>query len=180
MKGIVFNIFEDFITENFGIETWNEVLEKAELRSGKIFVAPASYPDDDFLSLVTTAVDLKGLDLSEAVRMFGRYTFGKLAERYSELVSPYRTAKDFLLKVDSIIHVEVKKLFSDAEPPSFTYEDPAKDRLIMHYNSRRRLCLFMEGLLEGVAEHFKTRIDYRQVKCMNRNDSECIFDMKFE
>ena len=179
MKGIIFNLFEDFVTENFGLEVWGDVLETANPQSGKVFIAPKTYPDEDFLSLVSATVQIKDIDLSITVKSFGKFAFDKLANRYKEFLTPHKSAKEFLLSMNSVIHVEIKKLFEGSEPPEFTYEDTAENKLTMHYSSKRKLCVLMEGFLEGVADYYGIRINYNQRRCMHKGDKECIFDLEF-
>ena len=64
------------------------------------------------------------------------------------------TAFEFLGKVESYIHVEVRKLYDDAELPSFEYGTPAPDRLTITYRSRRPLADLALGLIEGCADHY--------------------------
>ncbi len=180
MKGIIFNVFEDFIVDNFDIETWNTVLEKANLKSGLVFVAPMTYPDEDFFALVTTAITLKNLNQTNALHSFGQYTFLKLAKRYQSLIEPFKTARELLLNIDPIIHKEVIKLFKESTPPKFTYKISTPDTLTMTYHSNRKLCLFMEGLIKGVAQYYQTDISFHQSKCMLKNDNECTFEIKFK
>jgi len=50
------------------------------------------------------------------------------------------------MMVDELIHVEVKKLYKDAQLPEFNYEDHIDDKLTMIYRSPRKLCFLSEGL----------------------------------
>src|SRR6476661_3912519 len=50
--------------------------------------------------------------------------------------------------LDDTIHPEVVKLYPDARPPRFRFEDPAPGMLVMHYTSERRLCAMAEGMTE--------------------------------
>ena len=40
MKGVVFNIFEDFVCENFGDEVYEALLDACPLHSKGVFVGP--------------------------------------------------------------------------------------------------------------------------------------------
>ena len=51
MKGVVFNLFEGFIEENFGYEFWDKVLVAAECENN-VYVGPKTYADTEFLNLV--------------------------------------------------------------------------------------------------------------------------------
>jgi predicted hydrocarbon binding protein len=73
----------------------------------------------------------------------------------------------------------VKKLYADAKPPEFVMEDPSPDRLVMRYTSERKLCALMEGLIEGVSEHYRSPIRYRQRQCMLEGGPSCEFELEF-
>lgn len=125
------------------------------------------------MAIVERSVEVSGLQLPEALRSFGRFCMPKLAARHQDFFEPHAHPKIFLKTVDFIHQTEVKKLYKDAEPPSFTYDDPAPDRLTIHYRSKRRLCHFMEGLLDEVADYFESPIRHRQISCMLDGAETC-------
>jgi len=179
MKGIIFNLLEEFITENWGEEKYEEILKGCPIKTKEPFVGPGTYPDADLIAIVTKTVEKLGVPLPEALRTFGRFCFPKLSERHPQFVKPYRHPKAFLKTVENIIHVEVRKLYKDAETPHFSYKDPASNRLIIEYESKRKLCHFMEGLIEGVAVYFQSPIQYQQTRCALKEGKVCEFDLVF-
>jgi predicted hydrocarbon binding protein len=179
MKGIIFNLLEQFITERFGDEMYEKILSECNLKTEEPFVGPGSYPEEDLMALVDKVVEKMGVPLPEALRAFGRFCLPKLAERFPEFLTPHKHPKAFLKTIDSVVHLEVKKLYSDAEPPSFAYDDPSPERLIIRYRSKRRLCQFMEGLIEGVADYYRSPIKYKQTSCMLEGSEVCVFELTF-
>src|SRR3990170_390737 len=155
MKGVVFNLLEEYIEENLGDGKYEDILDGCTLKTQEPFVGPGTYPDEDLIAIVSETIRVAGIPLPEALRSFGMSCFHKLSEKFSGFVAPYNHPKPFLKSIESIIHVEVKKLYQDAVPPGFTYIDSAYDSLIIQYSSKRRLCHFMEGLIDGVAGYYK-------------------------
>ena len=94
-------------------------------------------------------------------------------------MTPCRHPKEFLQMVDSVIHLEERKLYKDAQTPRFIYKDPAPDRLVIQYVSKRKLCHFMEGLIEGVADFYKSPIQYKQTRCALKEGDTCEFELTF-
>jgi len=180
MKGIIFNLLEDFIVEKLGEEGYDKIIESCDLETREPFVGPGSYPDGDLFALAGKAAEAMGTPLPDALRAFGRFCIPELAKRFPAFFNPHDNPKGFLKSVESVIHTEVRKLYEDAEPPHFEYEDPAPDRLVMRYRSRRRLCRLMEGLLEGVGDYYKTPISQRQRGCMLDGADECVFELEFQ
>ncbi len=179
MKGVIFNLFEDFISEGWGDEAYEAVLASCPLHTKEPFVGPGTYPDADLLALVAKATERLGVPADAAVRAFGKFCLPKLVQKFPRFVAGHRSAKSFLMSVHDVIHVEVRKLFKDAVTPAFRYEDPGPDRLVIHYSSPRKLCYLMEGLLDGVADHFKTTISYRQERCALEGGDVCEFYLEF-
>ncbi len=115
----------------------------------------------------------------EALRAFGKFCIGKLARKYPLFFDRHPDAKSFLKTLNALHAIEVKKLYADAKPPEFVMEDPSPDRLVMRYMSERKLCPLVEGLIEGVAEHYRSSIKYRQCRCVLEGGSSCEFELEF-
>ena len=179
MKGIVFNLLEDFIIDGWGEEAYDEIISLCPLRTKEPFIGPGTYEDADLLAIVGKAAETLSVSVAEAVHAFGKYCFPKLASKYPMFLEGHEHPKTFLKTIDEVIHVEVKKLFKDAEPPRITYVDPAPDQLILTYRSKRGLCSLMAGLLEGVAVFFETPLDYRQTQCTSQGAGACEFHLSF-
>jgi len=181
MKGIIFNLLEKFIVEKLGDDRYEEIMEGCELETREPFVGPGSYPDGDLFALAGKAAEAIGAPLPDTLRAFGRFCIPELAGRFPAFFKPHDNPKSFLKTVDDIHYLEVVKLYEDAEPPHFEYEDPAPGRLVMRYRSRRRLCRLMEGLIEGVGDYYKTTIRYKQTACMlDGGADECVFELEFQ
>ena len=179
MKGVVFNLLEAYIEEKLGEGKYEEIMEECTLKTKEPFVGPGTYPDQDLMAIAAATIKVAGISLPEALRSFGRFCFNKLSAQYPCFVSPYSHPKPFLKSVESIIHVEVKKLYEDSMPPGFTYIDTASNRLIIQYRSERMLCQFMEGLIDGVAGYYQSPVQYKQITCKLNGDGVCEFDLTF-
>ena len=178
MKGVVFNIFEDFVVEGWGEEAYDSLLDMCPMHARGPFVGPGTYPDADLIALVTKACERFGVSAPDALRAFGAFMFPKLAQKFPMFLEKH-DAKSFLMSVHDVIHVEVRKLYPEAVTPSFHYEDRGDDGLTIHYSSPRKLCLLLEGLLDGVGQHFETKIHFSHDQCMHDGAEACVFGLKF-
>ena len=181
MKGEIFNLFEEFVVENWGTEVYEEVYEA--LYSGLItkdpFVGPGTYPDSDFFAIVVKVAEKLNVPLDKAIHAFGKFCFPKLVSKMPRYVDNHVHPKTFLQTLHDVIHVEVKKVYRDATPPDFSYRDPAPNKLVMIYKSKRKLYDFVEGQVEGVSEYFKVPIAYTR-KVISENGSDaCEFELTF-
>lgn len=178
MKGVVFNIFENFISEGWGDDAYEALLDACPLHGDGVFVGPGTYPDADLVALVTKACERFGVEPPDALRAFGRFMFPKLAQKVPRLLEGH-DVRSFLLSVHDVIHVEVRKLFPEAVTPSFAYEELDDGTLVIAYTSERRLCHLMEGLLEGAAVHFEQPITQSHTVCMHDGAPHCRFELQF-
>ncbi len=177
MKGIVFNLLNTMVEEQFGFEAWDAVLDKAG--SDGIFVATETYEDEALLGLVAAASELTEIPAADLVRAFGRYMIPAFAEHYSVFFEGHTDLREFLLTVDGVIHVEVRKLYPEAGLPEFNYDASDTSKLTMLYKSPRKLCALAEGLIQGSAEHFKQSCQINHEVCMHKGNDHCALELDF-
>lgn len=178
MKGVVFTTLNDLVEDRFGLSTWDELLERSG--SPGIYTTAGTYPDQELFTLVGGLSELLQVDADKLVRTFGEFMFNKLASHYPHGLGDSLRTRDLLLRVHSLIHVEVKKLYPDAELPTFEYETPGPSELVMIYRSHRKLCSLAEGLIEGAARHYGEHVTVHQARCMHHGDDHCRLEMSFE
>ncbi|NJB84344.1 hypothetical protein GGR26_000089 [Lewinella marina] len=142
-----------------GEDRMEHLVASSGLSTREPFVAPGTYPDEDFLKIVTHAAPELGCSHPEFMRQLGHFAFFKLAERYPVFVTPYDHPKEFLKTIEKVVHVEVKKLYTDTYLPTFVYAEPSEEELIITYYSKRKLYHMMEGLIAGVADYFNYTIE---------------------
>ena len=173
MKGIVFNLLEDIVRRTHGEDAWDDLLETAGVAGS--YTSLGNYDDAELSRLVSAASVALKLPEYEVVRWFGREALPLLARKYPVLFDRHTSTRSFLLALNDIIHPEVRKLYPGADVPEFEYDTSSPDVLLMTYRSRRRLCAFAEGLVEGAAAHFGERLLFEQPRCMHRGDEACTF-----
>ncbi len=179
MKGIIFNITESFITDHYGENIFNAIIDDCELETKEPFVGPGTYPDNDLMEIVVKSSKKLSMSTSDFLRELGTYSFHKLAGRFPHFVKPYNCPKEFLKTVDGIIHVEVQKLYKETQLPTFQYKEPMEDELIITYYSKRKLYPLMEGLVNGVANYFNSPIKQNLTIYTKDNVEFCDFHLKF-
>ena len=180
MKGVIFNLLEDMIVAKCGDDTLEEIYAEATFTAdAPPFVGPDTYPDADLLAMVELLSRKMDTPVSDLVYGFGRYMFPELAARFPAFLEHLPTPVAFLETVNEVIHVEVKKLFEEATPPVVTIEKTADGRARLLYRSDRQLCRLVEGLLDGVGDHFNQKATYAHRQCMLDGAGECVLDIAF-
>lgn len=181
MKGIIFNLLEEVVTQEFGEDAWDDMLERASLDGS--YTSLGSYGDEQFVALLTALPSMRGPSEAELVRWFGKSAIPLLANRYPSFFEADST-RAFLLTLNNIIHPEVRKLYPGADVPVFEFDDTleglAEDQLVLGYRSPRQLCVLAEGFIEGAALHFSEQVRIQQPTCMIRGDERCAIVCSFE
>jgi hypothetical protein len=175
MKGVVFNLLEQVVSEEAGEAAWERAITDAGVDGA--YTSLGTYPHEELHSLAASVADQLGMEPDEVVRMFGRRALGKLAVIYPQLFAPHVRTLSFLETLNDIIHPEVRKIYPGADLPVFDYRLVEADRMLMGYVSNRGLCSFGHGLIEGAAEHFGETVEVGQPRCVKRNDPECVFEV---
>ncbi|ELR73075.1 Guanylate cyclase-related protein [Fulvivirga imtechensis AK7] len=177
MKGLVFTEFLNQVEEQFGLETLDKVLYSSNLnlKSGGVYTAVGTYPHSELIGLVQELSKEAKIPVPELLKSFGKYLFTVFEKNYGSLFLSIRTSLDLLEKVESYIHVEVQKLYPDAELPTLEKSRISENCLLMVYKSNRRLADFAEGLILGCAEYFGERLSIIKEDLSNGEGREVKF-----
>lgn len=155
MKGIVFSEFLEMVEQKFGYELVDKLLTENELPSGGVYTSVGTY---DFAEMVTLLKSLNkhtGIEISVLLKEYGLYFFDVLRSAYPHFINRTRNAFEFLASIENHIHVEVRKLYPDAQLPSFDTSLLSENHLELVYRSERSMADFAEGLIEKSLEHFR-------------------------
>lgn len=177
MKGITFNMLEEVVRDQYGEDTWDDLLEAASL--GGAYTSLGNYPDEDLFRLVSVASIALKLPPDDVVRWFGRSALPIMARSYPSMFEGHTNTRSFLLTLNHIIHPEVRKLYPGADVPTFDFDTSSDEVIFMGYRSHRKLCAFAHGLVEGAALHFGEPLSFEHLECMHRGDSKCLFAISF-
>ena len=171
MKGVVFNLLEQAVTEAHGDDVWIDLLEEARVDGA--YTSLGSYPDSEIVALVDAAANQLGLQAADVLRWFGRAAMPMLAERYQPFFAGHVSARSFILSVNDIIHPEVRKLYSGAGCPHFHFADDSQGRLVIGYQSPRQLCHLAHGFVEGAADQFGEQVSIEHMACLLEGSPLC-------
>jgi hypothetical protein len=177
LKGIVFNLAQEVITESYGEDTWDALLDDAGLDGS--YTSLGNYPDGDLAALVGAAASALERPPADVVRELGEGAMPRLAERYPSFFEGHSSTESFLLTLNDIIHAEVRKLYPDAGLPSFGFDTSEPGAIVLSYDSVRKLCALAEGFVHGAATRFGERAVITQAECMNRGDARCLIRCSF-
>ena len=149
LKGLVFVELLKMVDAAFGEDKVDEVLDSVVLPSGGSYTAVGYYECAELVTLVDAFSRLSGISKPDLERQFGHWLMGAFKTGYPEVFEKYVTAFDMLEAIENDIHVEVRKLYPDAELPSFNAIKNADATLDLEYTSKRPLAHFCYGLVEA-------------------------------
>ncbi|MFZ9898861.1 MAG: heme NO-binding domain-containing protein [Gemmatimonadaceae bacterium] len=158
MKGMVFTHFLDFVTEKFGPEMADDIIEANELPSGGAYTSVGTYSHTEMVAMVGTLAERTGVPADALVRAFGDRLSDTFAHDFPDFYRRATNLFDFLESIEAHIHIEVRKLYPDAELPTFRTESRTPSRLVLRYTSPRRMGHLSEGLISGSARQFGVEV----------------------
>ena len=173
MKGVLFNVVEDVVVDQFSEEVWDDVLQRAELAGA--YTTLGNYPDDDLTRIVGAVCEITGLDVGAVLRFTGQHAFAHLVGRRESLLEGIDSWPELLDALDSIIHPEVMKIYPGAQVPSFTVTGGG-ERVCLEYRSERGLCELAEGLALGAADWYAETVTSRHVACARDGAEACLIE----
>jgi len=154
MKGVVFTEFMELVESRMGLEMLDRIITEANLPNDGAYTSVGTYDHAELVRLVQALSNATGNSVPQLIHMFGEHLFHRFSVNYKPLFADTHNAFDFLSRIDDVIHVEVRKLYPDAELPTLPCERPAPERLVMHYSSPRGFGDLAEGLIAGCIKHY--------------------------
>ncbi len=180
MKGAIFVAFERYLEGRIGEIGVEELYDNLAFEAdAPPWVGPDSYPDADLLRWVQAVAARLDTPAADVLRAYGRFLMGFLADAHPIFLVDIETPIEMLEQVEAVIHVEVKKLLQDAHPPAIELRRDDAESGTLIYRSPRKLCVLLEGLLQGLAERFGRRVTYRHTRCMNDDADTCELKVRF-
>ena len=156
MKGMIFTEFLDMVEGSFGLEVKDRVIAAAGGAHNGAYTAVGEYDHHEIVLMAQELSVISRMSLRELFIAFGHHVFGIFVQHYSEFFAGSSNAIEFLSRVESYIHVEVYKLYPDAELPGFSYPRCEPGQLVMEYRSPRPMAAFAEGLVRATIKYYGT------------------------
>jgi hypothetical protein len=166
MKGVVFVELLNMAESAVGEEVVDKVISKCPLASGGAYTTVGSYDSAELISLVKGFSSATGNSVEALQRQFGHWMLRRFTETYGQFFEAKTDAFSMLESIDSEVHVEVRKLYPDAELPRFETQRLNDNTLRLVYSSPRRLSAFCHGLIEATLAHYG---EQAQIECVDKS-----------
>ncbi|BCN94255.1 guanylate cyclase [Thiomicrorhabdus immobilis] len=159
MKGIVFSEFIELVEDKFGFEMADEIIEKSNLPSGGAYTSVGTYDHHELIELVTHLSAETGISVEDLVRTFGEHLLVRFSEGYPMFFETVDNCFDFLDTIENKVHVEVQKLYPEAELPTFDSQIESEKRMTLIYSSKRPFSALAYGLIKGASTYYGEQIE---------------------
>jgi hypothetical protein len=155
MKGVIFTEFSEMVENEFGIAMLDEIIESCNLPTKGVYTSVGTYSHHELVSMLTKFCELSQTPVNEALRLFGHHLIKSFKKNYVDFFENKNHVFDFIESIDNHIHIEVYKLYPDAQLPRFNTKRIDSNTLHMEYISDKHLEWLAVGLIEGALLQFK-------------------------
>ncbi len=159
MKGMIFTEFLEMVEETFSFEVVDRIIEATDSPSGGAYTAVGTYPHSELVQLVVNLSQETGIAIPILLQTFGERLFQSFSVKYAHFLKDTPSAFAFLERLQSYIHVEVKKLYPEAELPHFECTRLADGAMKMIYRSHRSMGDVAHGLMIGCFRYFEETVE---------------------
>ncbi|GGF61526.1 heme NO-binding domain-containing protein [Alteromonas lipolytica] len=161
MLGVVFTSLVEMLEEHVSPEFADEVLEEANLENDGAFTAVGYYPFSELEKIMVVLINKTGRSANELLYDYGKYLFSVLSGGHAEMMINRQSVLEILDCLDDDIHVQVRKLYPDADLPSFKVLARTDNSISLEYYSVHDLYALAEGLIDGAAGYFSEQVEHQ-------------------
>jgi hypothetical protein len=123
LKGIIFSEFLNLVEAKFGLETVDEIIEKSDLESEGIYTSIGTYSFSEMLQLLNHLSSKTNILIDDLLLIYAEHFFSVIEDSYPGLLASYKDPIEMISSIENHIHVEVRKIYPDAELPTFIVKE---------------------------------------------------------
>ena len=97
------------------------------------------------------------ISIDDLLLVYGEHFFLAIGNSYPGLLDTFTDPIELLSSIEDHIHIEVRKIYPDAELPTFIVEQKTENSLIMIYKSSRAMHHFGLGLMNKTFAYFNQK-----------------------
>jgi len=163
MKGVIFTEFFEMVEREFGMQMLEQIIDETSSMSGGSYTSVGTYSHTEIIGYAQALSRNTDTPVPELVRHFGNYLAGSFYRDHSLHFDSFTGVFGMLKNIEDHIHVDVRKLYPDAELPVFSYQEVSASLFILDYESTRGFADLAQGLIEGVAKQYGEKIAITRV-----------------
>lgn len=177
MKGLIFREFLDLVEDKFGLEMVDRIITQSDLQSNGVYTSVGTYDFSEMLQLVTHLSENTDISVDDLLLVYSEHLFVVLVKTHPNLIEHYKNPMDLLASIENHIHVEVQKIYPEAQLPRFDIEERTENSMVMVYKSDRALYMLGKGLMLETFKLFNVPVQIELEK-LNSKGTEVRFFVK--
>lgn len=179
MKGLVFTEFFDMVENVFSADMVDTLINNTNPPSKGAYTAVGSYDFDELKNMVAELSKQTGTNVEYLLTAFGKHLGAQFAHRYTRFFTAAGSTIGLLKQIDQHVHIEVRKLYPDAELPEFRFEENDNE-FLLHYSSTRPLADLAYGLMLQTSQYYDEHFAISMKKWEENNVYCCTFSLRNE
>ncbi|NND81863.1 MAG: hypothetical protein HKN50_05470 [Gammaproteobacteria bacterium] len=153
MKGIILTEFVEFLEQTVGENTAQKIIDDSQVASEGAYSRVGQYDYHELIQLLTQSVAETEQQAEVLLQGFADHMFKVFKRDYQVFFEGTDNAISMLIQIDNHIHVEVQKLYPDAELPKFDYTLQGS-QLTLRYQSPRPFAQVAYALVGACLKYF--------------------------
>jgi hypothetical protein len=110
---------------------------------------------------------------------YGEFLSPRMLRFYSTYIKdPNWKSLELIEGVGDGIHRTIRARNPETRPPDMMTERLSEHHLRLRYNSPRRLCVLLGGMLRGVGDHYEEKLRIQEIECVHHGGTECVFEIE--
>ncbi len=174
MKGIIFTEFLELVEEKFGLAMVDKIINQSNLESDGVYTAVGTYEFSEMLQLISHLSENTDIAIDDLLLVYAEHLFKALIKTHPNLVEHYKDPMNLLASIENHIHVEVQKIYPDAQLPTFELEEKTDDSMVMVYKSDKALYMLGKGLMLETFKLYGVSADI-EIEKLNEQGTEVRF-----
>ena len=172
MHGLILTELKRFAGAQLGPAAWQGLLQEAGLEQ-RLYVSSGKYPDSEVTAIVRGLASRTGKDAQDLLAEFGRFIAPTLLSAFKPFIKPEWKTLEMIEHTEENIHRAARLHDPSATPPRLQVRRVNPQQVVIIYDSQRKLCSVAKGIAQGVAEHYRERVEISDLACMLRGKPSC-------
>ncbi len=176
MLGLIMETARSVVSEKYGADTWDALLEAAEVDGA--YTRLGDYPSAELGRLVEAAAAKLKMSADDVWCLVGEEGFPALLRHVPPRLQHFEDSRTLFRELEGTIHANVSAVHQHATPPRFGLTEDG-DTITLEYQSRRGLCHLAQGLAIGATRHFGETASVEQIACGRASGSPCMIQIQY-
>lgn len=176
MRGVFFVQLQDYVSKKFDSMTWNKIIAKAGVPS-KVYFSYQQYSEEEFYRVMAETIHLTQMPRNEILEEIGENLTPFFFQTFNSVIQKEWRTLDLVERIEHFNYKILQQGDDEGEVGKFTCQRVKPHLVEIKYNSPRKMCSLLIGLVKGFSKHFKEKITINHTQCIFDGAPECHFSV---